>query len=98
MQGMAWLEVEDMADFLRVGEESYAILEALGRAVPDFVEATTGYDASLVAGECPSQTVRQLARFLIQLWHCPDGTDARQLRQAVHSLTCVVKAQQAAGA
>ena len=92
MQGMAWLKVEDMADHLRVGEESFAIIEALGQAVPEYVEITTGYPRELLAGESPHETVRQLARFLIMLWFNPDGADARQIRQAADGLTYAVKA------
>lgn len=88
---MEWLKVEDMADFLRVGEESHGIIEALAATVPEYIDTTTGYPATLTAGEEPHETVKQLARFLIQLWFNPDGSDARQLRQVVNSLTYAVK-------
>lgn len=90
--GIAWLTAEEMADHLRVGEESHGVIEALAAAVPAYVETTTGYPAELTAGEDPNEVVKQLARFLIALWFNPDGSDARQLRQVVNSLTYAAKA------
>lgn len=92
MQGMAWLDTASMADFLRVGEESHGIIEALGRAVPEYVEITTGYSAELMRGLYPCETARQLARFLVLLWFNPDGTDSPQVRQVVDALTLALKA------
>lgn len=92
MDGMAWLDTEDMADFLRVGVESHGIIEALGRAVPEYVELTTGYSAELMRGMYPRETARQLARFLVMLWFNPDGQDAPQVRQVVDALTLALKA------
>ena len=90
MNGMAWLSVDDMADFLRVGEESHGMIEALGRAVPPYIETATGYPAD-VAATGPSETVRQMARFLIALWFDPDGTDSDRLRRAIADFALVVK-------
>lgn len=90
--GMKWFSVEAMADMLRVGEENYPIIRALARTVPEYVELTCGYPAELTAGDSPHETVRQLARFIVQLWFNPDGQDARQVRQVVNSLTYATKA------
>jgi len=94
MEGMAWASTEDLADFLRVGEESHEIIAGLARAVPAYVEVTTGIDAEIVAGQEPPEVVKTLARFLVLLWFCPDGADAPQVAKVVHSLTCAVKAMQ----
>lgn len=94
MDGMAWASVEDLADFLRVGEESHGIIVDLARAVPAYVETTTGFPAEETAGQEPPEVVKTLARFLILLWFCPDGADAQQVSKVVHSLTCAVKAMQ----
>lgn len=89
---MAWCDAGTLADMLRVGEENHAIIECLAQAVPDYIEATSGYPAELTAGDSPIETVKLLARFLVQLWFNPDGEDARQVRQVVNSLTYVLKA------
>ena len=94
MEGMAWASTEDLADFLRVGEESHGIIEGLVCAVPSYIEVTTGVSAEIVAGQEPPEVVKTLARFLILLWFCPDGADAQQVSKVVHSLTCAVKAMQ----
>jgi hypothetical protein len=79
-----------MADFLRVGEESHGIIEALGHAVPAYIETATGYPAELTETE-PSETVKQLARFLIALWFNPDGADSDRLRKVIDAFLLVVK-------
>lgn len=90
--GMDWCDVGTLADMLRVGEENYPVIEALAPTVPEYVETTTGYPAELLAGDHPHETAKQLARFLVQLWFNPDGSDARQVRQVVSSLTYALKA------
>lgn len=91
MEGMAWLSEQDALDLLRVGSESAGIVEGLVAAIPEFIEATTGYPATLTATE-PCEVVKQLARFILCLWFNPDGADHKQLERVVQALSIATKA------
>lgn len=89
--GMAWLTTDEALDMLRAGDESTQIVESLCHAVPEAVQAKTGYGAELMRGE-PSELAKLLGRFLIQMWFCPDGTDSERLRHVVDDLAHVLAA------
>lgn len=94
---MVWLEIDDALDFLRIPADNADIIDQLAQSVPAYIEATTGYPAELTAGANPNEVVKSLARFVIQLWYNPDGTDGDQLMRVVESLQKTVRAMVAAG-
>lgn len=88
---MKWLDQQDALDLLRISEDNAGVAKQLADSVPAFIETVTGYPASLTEGESPNELVKQLARFVLQLWYNPDGTDAAALRRVVDSLGMCVK-------
>lgn len=96
VEGLAWMEQQEAFDLLRVSNDNLLVVNALCSSVPQYIEVTTGYPAALVEDE-PSELVKQLARFVLQLWYNPDGTDALALKRVVDSLSCSVRAMVVAG-
>ena len=96
VSGMGWMMQQEAYDLLRVSSDNLTVIDALCSSVPQYIEVTTGYPAELVADE-PNELVKQLARFVLQLWYNPDGTDAQALKRVVDSLSCSVRAMVAAG-
>lgn len=92
MDGLEWMDIDEACDLLRVSSDNEAIIEAHAKAIPQYVEVTTGYPATCTDSQGCDETVKQLCRFLLQLWFNPDGTDAEQLTRTVNSLTATVKA------
>lgn len=92
MTGLAWMTTQEACDLLRVSEENADLIENLAAAIPMAVEMRTDYAASCVAGYNCDEIVKQLCRFLLQLWWNPDGTDSQQLARVIDSLTHTIKA------
>jgi len=92
MGGLDWLDVADACDLLRVSEDNAGVIESHAESIPRYVEITTGYPATCTSGAACDETVKQLCRFILQLWFNPDGTDAQQLTRTIDSLTATVKA------
>ncbi len=92
MTGLEWLDESDACDLLRVSEDNIGIIEQHAETIPHFVEITTGYSADLCMGAECDETVKQLCRFLLQMWFNPDGTDATKIARVVTSLTKAVRA------
>lgn len=96
VSGMSWMMQQEAYDLLRVDDSNELVINSLCASVPEYIEITTGYPAELVEDE-PNEIVKQLARFVLQLWFNPDGTDAQALKRVVDSLSCSVRAMVAAG-
>lgn len=92
MTGLEWMDVDEACDLLRVSDDNASIIEVIAEPIPYYVELTTGYPADLAKGDECAEVVRQLCRFILQLWFDPDGTNAQTLTRAVNSLTKAVKA------
>lgn len=97
MTGIEWLDLEDALDLLRISEDNGDIVKTLAASIPAYVEVMTGYPAQLTAGQQPSEVVKPLCRFLLQLWYNPDGTDSEQLGKVIDSMAKTVKAFVVAG-
>lgn len=97
MRGIIWLSEFEALDLLRVGDENTDIIQTLAASIPAYVEVVTGYPAELTAGATPSEVVKPLCRFILQLWYNPDGTDAQQLTRVIDSMAKTVKALVVAG-
>ena len=92
MLSLEWLTLAEACDLLRVGAENEAVIEAHCSGIPSYVELTTGYPATCTSGPNCDGMVRQLCRFILQLWFNPDGTQAKDLERVVRSLTNSTKA------
>lgn len=97
MDGLEWMDIDEACDLLRVSSDNEAIIEAHAKAIPQYVEVTTGYPADCTDSYNCDETVKQLCRFVLQLWFNPDGTDADSLKRTIDSLTASVKALVIAG-
>lgn len=97
MDGLEWMDIDEACDLLRVSSDNEAIIEAHAKAIPQYVEVTTGYPATCTDSYNCDETVKQLCRFVLQLWFNPDGTDADSLKRTIDSLTASVKALVIAG-
>ena len=95
--GLEWMDASDALDLLRVSSDNLEIVSQLAASVPSYVEVTTGYPATLAAGDEPAEIVKQLCRFVLQLWYNPDGTDSAALTRVVESLAKSVRALVAVG-
>lgn len=89
---MEWLSDEEARDLLRVSADNDTIIKALRDAIPQFIEAQTGYPAQYLVGASPDPLAAQLARFVLQLWYNPDGTDSEALTRVVESLAKTLRA------
>ncbi len=92
MDGLAWLEMSDACDLLRVTDDNAAIVSGHARSIPRLVEVQTGYPAYMTDSESCDETVKVLARFMLLRLFDPDGLDADQLGRVIDSLTKTVKA------
>lgn len=92
MDALPWLNETDALDLLRVSADNASIIASLAEALPDYVEATTGYPRDLVSSDDCNNVVRQLCRLTLQLWYNPDGTDAPQLEAVANGLAKTVRA------
>ena len=97
MTGIEWLDLDEALDLLRVTDDNGDIVQGLAASIPAYVEVMTGYPAELTAGQTPSEVVKPLCRFLLQLWYNPDGTDSERLSKVVDSMAKTVKAFVVAG-
>ena len=97
LTGLEWMQDDEALDLLRVSSDNLGVIEQLAASVPSYVEATTGYSASLAAGDECHELVKQLARFVLQLWYNPDGTDSQALTRVVDSLAKSVRQLVAVG-
>lgn len=97
INGLDWMETDEALDLLRVSSDNLPIIEQLAASVPSYVEVTTGYPAEDTAGGDCHELVKQLSRFVLQLWFNPDGTDSQALTRVVESLAKSVKALVAVG-
>jgi len=86
INGLAWMETDEALDLLRVSSDNLPIIEQLAASVPAHIEATTGYPAEDTQGGGCHELVKQLARFTLQLWYNPDGTDAAAQTRVIESL------------
>lgn len=78
------IKIEEARDTLRVdGEDNDNIIIPLLKAVPDYLEVTTGYKANRGKYSPLAQTV---AKFLLQLWYNADGTDTEKLQRTIDNL------------
>ena len=95
--GLDWMETDEALDLLRVSSDNLNIIEQYAASVPSHVEVTTGYPAALTAGDDCHELVKQLARFTLQLWFNPDGTDSQALTRVIDSLAKSVRQLVAVG-
>lgn len=86
------MDETEALDLLRVSADNLLIIDQLAASVPSYVEALTGYPADTAAGDDCDELVKQLSRFVLQLWFNPDGTDGERLEKVVVSLAKSVKA------
>ena len=89
---LAWLTLGEACDLLRVTPDNAPIINAHISGIPSYVETITGYPATCTKSTGCDGMVRQLCRFILQLWFNPDGSDATQLTRCVNSLAKAVKA------
>ena len=89
---MDWLSDEEARDLLRVSADNDTIIKALRDAIPQFIETQTGYPAEHLESASPDPLAAQLARFVLQLWYNPDGTDSEALTRVVESLAKTLRA------
>lgn len=97
INGLEWMDEQDALDLLRVSSDNSGIIAQLAASIPPYVYVTTGYPMELTAGNNPDELVKQLSRFVLQLWYNPDGTDAQTLTCVVTSMAKSVKALVSSG-
>lgn len=87
------LSIEEARDVLRVdGTANDSIITPLLEALPDYISTLTGCDN---LGDNPDKLAKTLAKFVLQLWYNPDGTDADRLQRVIDSLAKTIKAREA---
>lgn len=85
------MTIEEARDTLRVdGTSNDSIIEPLLAALPGYIESLVGNTVD-VSGADP--LVNTLAKFVLQLWYNPDGTDSERLQIVIDSLTKTIKAR-----
>lgn len=85
------LTIEEARATLRVdGTANDAIITPLLQAIPGYITTCTG--VPFVEGQA-TELHKTLAKFLLQLWYNPDGTDADRLQIVIDNLIRTLKAQ-----
>lgn len=85
------LTIEEARNTLRVdGESNDVIILPLIEAIPAYIETLVGSTVD-VTGADP--LVKTLAKFVLQLWYNPDGTDSVRLETVINSLAKTIKAR-----
>lgn len=86
------LTIEEARATLRVdGEANDCIIMPLLEALPAYINTLTGCEQ---LGEAPDDLAKTLAKFILQLWYNPDGTDADRLQRVIDSLAKTIKARE----
>lgn len=71
-------------DILRLdSDDNDSTITALLEAIPDYLEATTGYKKQ---GASYSPLAKSAARFILQLWYFGESADTAKLERVIDSL------------
>lgn len=85
------LTIEEARNALRVdGESNDVIILPLIEAIPAYIETLTSVTVDTTGTD---QLVKTLAKFVLQLWYNPDGTDSARLETVINSLAKTIKAR-----
>lgn len=86
------MTIEEARDTLRVdGSSNDVIITPLLEAIPAYIRTLVGGSVD-TSGDDP--LVKTLAKFVLQLWYNPDGTDSDRLQKVIDSLTKTIKARE----
>jgi hypothetical protein len=77
------ISIEQARNILRVdGADNDSVIGSLLKAVPDYLEITTGYKYD----GPPPPLVITVTGFLLQLWYNAEGTDTEKLQRTINNL------------
>lgn len=83
--------IGEARDILRIdGTDNDNIIQALVSALPDYIEATTGYKAE---NENYSPLAMTAGRFILQLWYYGENSDTEKLQRVIDSLLKALSAE-----
>lgn len=86
------LTIEEARDALRVdGHDNDSIIYGLMEAIPEYIETCSGCLVTLGAPD-ERPIIKTVAKFILQLWYNPDGTDSDRLNKVIESLFKTMKA------
>lgn len=78
------LELDEAMDTLRLdGEANEQIVDSLVRAIPSYLEVTTGRSWD---DDKDNELAKTTAKFILQLWYDQDGQDTEQLKRTIDTL------------
>lgn len=86
------ITIEEARDTLRVdGSSNDAIITPLLEAIPAYLVTLVGGKVDITGAD---PLVKTLAKFVLQLWYNPDGTDSDRLQKVIDSLAKTIKARE----
>ena len=90
------LNVDDGLNILRMDhdEDTEMIVNGLLKAIPSYIETTTGMSVEEQEDCALCDTV---SGFLLRLWFFPDGSDSEKLQRVVDSLLKTITAMKKRG-
>lgn len=90
------LSVDDGLNILRMDhdEDTEMIVNGLLKAIPSYIETTTGMSVEEQEDCALCDTV---SGFLLRLWFFPDGSDSEKLQRVVDSLLKTITAMKKRG-
>lgn len=90
------LDIGDGLNILRMDpdEDTEMIVEGLLKAIPSYIETTTGMSIEEQENCALCDTV---SGFLLRLWFFPDGSDSEKLQRVVDNLLKTISAMKKRG-
>lgn len=86
------MTIEEARDTLRVdGSSNDDIITSLLEAIPAYLVTLVGGKVDITGAD---PLVKTLAKFVLQLWYNPDGTDSDRLQKVIDSLAKTIKARE----
>lgn len=86
------MTIEEARDTLRVdGSSNDAIITSLLEAIPAYLVTLVSGKVDITGAD---PLVKTLAKFVLQLWYNPDGTDSDRLQKVIDSLAKTIKARE----
>ena len=94
------LDAQTAIDVLRLDADvsDSGLVGQLLQALPAWLEVSCGIPEQVTRADGEGDLAKTLEKCLLQLWYCPDGTDATRLQRAITSLAKTVRAQWATSA
>lgn len=85
------ISLDEARDYLRIDEgDNDAILLAILKAIPPFIETATGIDEQIQDNE---PMAMQVSKLMLMMWYDVDRADVDKLQRTIDALLIAIKAK-----